>query len=122
VPPGGDHPGRNLNVDGRRFRDVTTLPGGDVGPGTRLDYHEETDGTVWARYAGGAVRLGFLVGQRRGEVLTFRYVHVTSAGETASGHCRSTIEVLADGRQRLHETWAWDSQPGDGTSVVEEER
>jgi hypothetical protein len=21
---------------------------------------------------------------------------------------------------RLHETWAWDSQPGSGTSVVEE--
>jgi hypothetical protein len=25
-----------------------------------------------------------------------------------------------DGRLRLHETWAWDSQPGSGTSVVEE--
>ncbi|HEX6695483.1 MAG TPA: hypothetical protein VF080_01770 [Solirubrobacteraceae bacterium] len=26
----------------------------------------------------------------------------------------------ADGRLRLHETWAWDSQAGSGTSVVEE--
>jgi hypothetical protein len=41
-------------------------------------------------------------------------------GTTATGRCESRIEALADGRLRLHETWAWESQEGAGTSVVEE--
>jgi hypothetical protein len=41
-------------------------------------------------------------------------------GRTATGRCESRIEELPDGRLRLHETWAWDSQDGSGTSVVEE--
>lgn len=110
------------SLEGRGFVDVSAERVGDVGEGTRFEYHEEGDGTVWARYAGGAVRLGFLVGTRSGDELAFRYSHVTSAGETASGHCASTIEVLDDGRLRLHETWEWDSRPGAGTSVLEEVR
>lgn len=27
---------------------------------------------------------------------------------------------VADGRIRLHESWAWESRPGTGTSIVEE--
>jgi hypothetical protein len=108
------------SLDGRSFVDVSPRRAGDVGDGTRFDYHEEPDGTVWARYEGGAVRLGFLVGTRSGDELVFRYAHVTAAGDTATGHCASRIEVLADGRLRLHETWEWDSRPGHGTSVLEE--
>jgi hypothetical protein len=39
---------------------------------------------------------------------------------TATGHCESRIEDLAECRVRLRETWAWDSQTGSGTSVLEE--
>ena len=55
-----------------------------------------------------------------GDTLRFRYAHVRPDGETATGRCESTIETLADGRLRLHETWAWESREGTGTSVVEE--
>jgi hypothetical protein len=41
-------------------------------------------------------------------------------GRTATGHCESRIEDLAECRVRLRETWAWDSQTGSGTSVLEE--
>jgi len=43
-------------------------------------------------------------------------------GETATGFCRSSIEVDgADGRLRLREVVAVGSRrPGEGTSVVEE--
>jgi hypothetical protein len=109
------------SLEGRSFRDVTPVHAGDVEEGTVFEYHEDGDGTVWARYAGGEVRLGFLVGTRSGEeALDFRYTHVTTGGETASGHCTSRVEVLADGRLKLHESWAWESKPGSGTSVVEE--
>ena len=110
------------SLEGRTFQDVSASHAGDVGEDTRFQYHEAPDGVVWARYAGGAVRLGFLVGRRRGDALEFRYSHLTAGGETASGRCRSRVEALADGRLRLHETWAWESRPGQGTSVVEEVR
>jgi ADP-ribose pyrophosphatase YjhB (NUDIX family) len=108
------------SLDGRIFADVTAAHAGDVGADTRFQYHEERDGTVWARYAGGTITLGFLVGTRSGDRLDFRYSHVTADGTTASGHCQSSIEVLDDGRLRLHETWQWESRDGSGTSTVEE--
>lgn len=50
-----------------------------------------------------------------------RYQHVNAEGELMTGICRSTPEVLADGRIRLHEKWRWTS--GDlssGESIIEE--
>jgi hypothetical protein len=108
------------SLDGRRFRAVAEVEGGDVGPQTEFEYAERADGVIHARYAGGAVRLGFLVGMRTGDALAFRYAQLLDDGRTATGRCESRLEELPDGRLRLHETWAWDSQPGAGTSVVEE--
>jgi hypothetical protein len=108
------------SLDGRRFRAVAVAEGGDVGPQTEFEYVERDDGVIHARYGGGAVRLGFLVGTRAGDTLRFRYAQLLEDGGTATGHCESRIEELGDGRLRLHETWAWDSRGGGGTSVVEE--
>ena len=105
-------------LDGRTFR-ATATEGGDVGSETEFAFHED-DGLVWARYAGGSVRLGFLVGLREGEELFIRYAQVTADGGTATGHSEDRVEVLDDGRVRLHESWAWDSREGSGTSVLEE--
>jgi hypothetical protein len=107
------------SLHGRRFRPAADVPGGDVGAETVFEYVED-DGIVHARYGGGAVRLGFLVGTRDGDVLRFRYAQLRADGSTASGRCESRIETLPDGRLRLHETWAWESQEGAGTSIVEE--
>jgi hypothetical protein len=92
---------------------------GEASAATVFEYHEE-DGLVWARYAGGAVRLGFLVGTRDGDRLDFRYSQLNESGETSNGRCSTTISVLPDGRLRLEEAWAWESKPGAGTSSVEE--
>ena len=107
------------SLDGRRFRSAADVQGGDVGTETVFEY-AEADGIVHARYGGGAIRLGFLVGTREGDTLRFRYAQVRGDGTTATGRCESRIEALGDGRVRLHETWAWESQEGSGTSVVEE--
>jgi hypothetical protein len=108
------------SLDGRRFRDVSEVRSGDVGAATVFEYHEDADARIWAHYAGGAVHRGYLVGARSGDELTFRYVHLTVNGETASGRCSSEVQQLHDGRLRLVETWEWESKPGKGTSVVEE--
>jgi hypothetical protein len=106
------------SLDGRQFRVVDNADG-EVDAATVFSY-QESGGVVSARYTGGAIRLGYLVGTRRGADLDFRYVHLAVTGETSSGRCRSTIEVLDGGRLRLAEEWHWESRDGSGTSVVEE--
>jgi hypothetical protein len=107
------------SLDGRVFRAVSN-PDGEVSEGDTLFHYSQDADLVHARYEGGGIRLGFLVGVRRDDELDFRYAHVNPAGETATGHCVSRIEVLDDGRLRLHERWSWDSREGSGVSVVEE--
>jgi hypothetical protein len=92
---------------------------GEASAATVFEYHED-EGVVWARYHGGAVRLGFLVGTREGDRIDFRYSQLNESGETANGHCSTSVSVLPDGRLRLSEDWVWESKPGGGTSVVEE--
>jgi hypothetical protein len=54
-------------------------------------------------------------------VLDARYQHVNTSGELMTGQCKSTPEVLPDGRLRLHESWRWTSgDMSEGRSVVEE--
>ncbi|MBA9006855.1 hypothetical protein [Thermomonospora cellulosilytica] len=107
------------SLDGRRFRAVADVTGGEVGTETTFTYHER-DGEIWASYEGGAIRRGFLVGVRDGDRLDFRYSQLNVHGETANGHCTSRVLVLPDGRLRLEESWEWESRSGTGTSAVEE--
>lgn len=106
------------SVDGRRFAAVAN-ESGEVDASTVFEYHEEGE-LVWARYAGGGVRLGFLVGTRDGDTLDFRYTQLNPLGETSTGHCLTAISVLPDGRLRFDEKWEWESRDVSGTSVVEE--
>lgn len=108
-----------LSVDGRVFKSVSNDADGDVGEETYF-WFEQTDELIHAQYHGGSVRLGHLVGHHLGETLDFRYTHVTTDGDTATGHSVDRIEHLDDGRLRLHEEWEWDSKPGSGSSVLEE--
>lgn len=107
------------SLDGRRFAALSHTEGGEVGPETVFEYHEE-DGEIWASYSGGTVRRGFLVGTRDGDTIAFRYSQLNLDRETSSGRCVSQIVVTEDGRLRLDETWSWESRPGSGTSSVEE--
>jgi hypothetical protein len=106
-------------LDGKIFAAVANTASGEVGRTTRFHYRQ--DGRmIWAEYSGGAVVRGYLVGTREGDRLDFRYSHLNINLQTANGVCASKLEVLEDGRIRLHETWQWESRPERGTSVVEE--
>ncbi|MDR6973345.1 hypothetical protein J2X68_000014 [Streptomyces sp. 3330] len=107
------------SLDGLVLAPVADQAPGQVGTRTRFTYHER-GGAIWAEYAGGDVVRGHLVGTREGDRLDFRYVQLKHDGTTSSGRCVSTVVELADGRVRLEESWAWESQEGSGTSVVEQ--
>jgi hypothetical protein len=108
-----------VSLDGRRFRPPDDATGGDVGTDTEFEFHQDDD-LIWARYSGGRVRLGFLVGTCDGAYAEFRYTQVLTDGTTANGRSRDRIELLDDGRVRLHEAWRWESKTGAGTSVLDE--
>ena len=113
--------GADVSLNARVFRTVEMGSEGEASAETIFVYHEY-DNLVWARYHGGAVRLGLLVGTRDGDRLEFRYSQLNESGETSGGRCTTTISTLPDGRIRLDEVWAWESKPGEGTSVTEEVR
>lgn len=110
-----------VSLHGKTFAGVSNAATGQVGSATRFRYHQDGE-VIWAEYDGGEIVRGYLVGTREGERLQFRYVHLGADGATASGVCDSRIMVLEDGRVRFEESWAWESRPEKGTSVVEEVR
>ncbi|KAJ1323998.1 homoserine kinase type II [Microdochium nivale] len=112
----------------KTFRSSSNTDNGEVSPATVFHYHQDGN-IVWAEYTGGSIARGFLIatvvqgGTDVEGTLDARYEHVNTSGELMTGRCRSTPEVLADGRIRLHETWKWTSgDESSGTSVVEEEK
>jgi hypothetical protein len=107
------------SLDGRRFTPVAVGGDGEVGDGTVFEYHQDGD-LVWARYSGGRIRLGYLVGIRAGDELLFRYTQVSVDGETAAGRCETRLTDDGDGRIVLDERWAWESREGTGTSRLVE--
>jgi hypothetical protein len=112
-----------INYDDRRFVSVSNSGSGEVDSATVFHYHQEGR-LVWATYRGGAIRFGSLIAKvEEGDCLDMRYQHCNIAGELMTGKCRSTPEILPDGRLRVHEVWQWTS--GDfsqGESVIEEIR
>jgi hypothetical protein len=112
-----------IDYHDRRFRSVANTPSGDVAGETTFHYRQRGD-VVWGTYEGERVRFGPLIARIEPDGrLDVRYQHVTGDGELKTGVCRSTPEVLPDGRLRLHESWRWTSEPRSaGESIVEEFR
>lgn len=110
-----------ISYDGRRFCALANTPNGDTSGETIFEYHQAGD-VVWATYMGGTVKFGTLVASVDADgSLDMRYQHLDTSGTLKTGTCRSRLEVLPDGRYRLHEEWHWTSpETSSGRSVIEE--
>lgn len=87
------------------FRPVNNSETGEVGDETLFRCHQNCD-FVCAENAGGQIVLGTLIAKvLGGDSLDLRYQHVNAKGELMMGLCRSTPELLHDGRPRLYEKW-----------------
>ncbi len=90
-----------IDYDGRSFR----VRGGEAGQVPQARYHQDGD-VIWGEFAGGHVRRGALTGTCSADgVLDFAYCMVYDNGDVVSGCCRSTPQLLDDGRIRLREEW-----------------
>lgn len=110
-----------IDYDRRRFTSVANSANGEVSGATTFDYRQRGD-IVWATYEGGGIAFGTLVATVVEDgALDMRYSHVNDAGDLRTGICRTTPELLPDGRLRLHEHWRWTSgDRSEGTSTLEE--
>jgi hypothetical protein len=107
------------SLDGVGMRAVGTDQAGQVDFRT-LFLFSQRGSTVSARYAGGAVELGYLVGRVTADRLTFRYCQVDDRGEVHGGHSNCEVGRLPDGRIWLREHFRWESREGGGTNMLEQ--
>ncbi len=104
------------SVHGER---TTTAADGVVNSDTRVHFIQKGE-RVAARYAGGTVTRGWLVGRLTGSELVFRYLQREAAGGLHSGHSVCTVEALDTGRVRIVERITWTTREGSGTNLFEE--
>jgi hypothetical protein len=98
---------------------VSTGALGEISSDTLFTFAQR-DQLIHARYAGGTVRLGFLVGTRTGNRLAWRYAQVERAGRLDGGHSLCELSALRDGRIRLTEQFTGESRSGSGTNLLEQ--
>lgn len=108
-----------ISLDGLRMHVSSTAADGVVDSGTRLHFIQRGHRVV-ARYAGGSVRRGWLIGRLSGSELVFRYAQLEAAGGVHAGHSVCVVERLSTGRVRIVERFTWTSRPGSGTNVFDE--
>ncbi len=101
------------------MRVVSTDEGGEVNSETLFEFTQD-DSVVSARYAGGKVRLGHLVGTMSAEGLRFRYAQVDNSGGLDGGYSTCEIGRTAEGKIQLVEYFKWESREGSGTNIFEE--
>ena len=108
-----------LNLDGRRMCPVTAAATGVVSSDTILTF-EQKDDVFFARYRGGSIVQGFLVGRIKSQAVRFTYAQTDTAGHLDAGESSGVLEQLPDGRLRLTETFQWLTRKESGTNVFEE--
>jgi hypothetical protein len=108
-----------MNLDQVVMYVSSTADEGVVGQGTHLRFLQKGS-RVMARYDGGAVSRGCLVGTLSGSQLVFRYVQVEASGEIHGGRSVCELGRQSDGRIRIEEHFVWRTRPGSGTNVFEE--
>ncbi len=112
-------PERAVNLDQIVMYVSSTADQGVVDTSTRLRFIQKGS-RVMARYSGGAISQGCLVGTLSKLQLVFRYTQVETSGEIHGGSSVCDVERLSDHRIRIVEHFAWRTRPGSGINVFEE--
>ena len=110
-----------VNLDGVTMFVSSTGDRGVVGAETRLEFRQRGR-RVLARYGGGRVRRGVLVGTFDGAALCFRYLQVEDSGEIHGGRSTCDVARTTEGRLRVVEHFRWTTRDGSGTNVFDEAR
>ena len=108
-----------ISLDGVRMSVSSTAVSGVVNSDTRLDFFQKGP-RVFARYSGGDVARGMLVGSLSESELVFRYAQREASGAIHGGQSVCEMTRLPDGRLRIVEYFTWSTRLGSGTNVFDE--
>jgi hypothetical protein len=111
-----------VNYNNKLFRPIRNTENGETSNETVFHYRQ-TGNILTAEYSGGKIKSGHLIGlvEESGNI-DMRYHQVNDKGELMTGICKSTPEILANGKIRLHEKWEWTSNDkSKGQSILEEQ-
>ena len=110
-----------MNYHNKIFRAVSNSESGESSSET-LFYYQQEDNILYADYNGGSIIKGHLIGKVSEDgKIDMRYHHINSNGILMTGVCKSSPEILEDGRIRLHESWQWTcGDRSKGASIIEE--
>ncbi|MBP7184862.1 MAG: hypothetical protein KBA06_05100 [Saprospiraceae bacterium] len=110
-----------MNYNNKVFRPVSNTENGEV-DSTTVFLYKQIDNIITSEYSGGKIKKGQLIGivDIDGNI-DMRYHQVNIDGQLMTGFCRSTPEILTNGKIRLHEKWKWTSGDfSEGSSIIEE--
>mgnify|MGYP003406028636 FL=1 len=111
-----------MNYNGKKFRPISNTDNAETSNET-LFHYKQTGNILTSEYSGGKIQYGHLIGlvDNAGNI-EMRYHQVNDKGELMTGICKSTPEILKNGKIRLHENWEWTSaDKSKGTSILEEQ-
>ena len=111
-----------MNYNNKVFKPISNTDNGETSNETIFHY-KQVGNIVTATYSGGKIIQGHLIGlvDSFGNI-EMRYHQVNNKNELMTGICKSTPEILANGKIRLHEAWEWTSgDKSTGTSIIEEQ-
>lgn len=110
-----------INYHKRKFKLIVNSDNGETSSDTVFHYMQEGN-ILTASYSGRVIKKGHLIGlvDAKGNI-NMRYHQINMEGRLMTGICRSTPEIMANGKIRLHETWKWTSgDESEGSSIIEE--
>jgi len=111
-----------INYNGKKFRTVSNTENGETSTETIFHY-KQVENILTSDYSGGKIKYGHLIGlvDHLGNI-EMCYHQVNDKNELMTGICKSTPEILENGKIRLHENWEWTSgDKSKGTSIIEEQ-
>lgn len=110
-----------INYHNKKFVPVQNSDNGEVSTDTIFHYQQK-ENILTCQYKGEQIQQGHLMGLvDENGAIEMRYHQINSKDELMTGVCKSTPELLKNGKIRLHEKWQWTSGYfSEGESVLEE--
>ncbi|TYA74019.1 n-acetylglutamate synthase [Seonamhaeicola marinus] len=110
-----------INYHDKKFRPLSYSENSETDSKTVFHYKQKGN-VLTCSYNGNSILEGHLIGlvNANGQI-DMRYHQINLKGELMTGICKSTPEILDNGKIRLHEDWQWTSGDNSkGQSILEE--
>lgn len=111
-----------IDYNHKIFKSISNTENGETSNETVFHY-KQNGKILTSEYSGGKIKFGHLIGLVDNEGnIEMRYHQINNKDELMTGICKSTPEILANGKIRLHEVWQWTSgDKSKGKSIIEEQ-